>query len=339
MNTNSQMLWALLLLLLTAPLTSWAAEAQTNDPEAIAAAIRKSLPLLQKGAAGSAENRKCFTCHSQALPGLASAEAKLRGFAIDESNYQAQLQHTFKHLQRGKKSYLAGKGQGGKVETAGYALWTLQDGGWQGDETTSAVVGFILEHQKDASHWKQPSQRPPTAGSPFLSTYLALRGMGAYGVAEQEERIAARTEAATKWLLTATAADTEDRVFRLRALHYVDADEKVLDAAAAELLDSQREDGGWAQKDDMQSDAYATATALVALNRSGVLAADASAYQKGVAYLLQTQHDDGSWLVESRAKAFQTYFETGFPHGKNQFLSSSASGWATIALLLATPKK
>jgi hypothetical protein len=57
-------------------------------------------------------------------------------------------------------------------------------------------------------------------------------------------------------------------------------------------------------------------------------------YQRGVAFLLETQHEDGSWLVKSRARPFQPYFESGFPHGVNQWISICATSWATIALML-----
>jgi hypothetical protein len=55
-------------------------------------------------------------------------------------------------------------------------------------------------------------------------------------------------------------------------------------------------------------------------------------YEKGVAYLLRTQLEDGTWFVRSRAFGFQPYFESGFPHGTDQFISVSATGWAAIAL-------
>jgi N-acyl-D-amino-acid deacylase len=42
--------------------------------------------------------------------------------------------------------------------------------------------------------------------------------------------------------------------------------------------------------------------------------------------------------VKSRSKPFQAYFETGFPHEKDQFISSHASSWAVVALALACPK-
>ena len=40
--------------------------------------------------------------------------------------------------------------------------------------------------------------------------------------------------------------------------------------------------------------------------------------------------DDGSWHVATRAKPFQTYFESAFPHGKDQFISITASSRSTV---------
>ncbi len=76
------------------------------SPEEISAAIKNSIRLLEKGAKGSAEERTCFTCHNQAVPVLALAEVRKRGFAIDEKNFENQLQHTAAHLERGKKNYV-----------------------------------------------------------------------------------------------------------------------------------------------------------------------------------------------------------------------------------------
>jgi squalene cyclase len=55
-------------------------------------------------------------------------------------------------------------------------------------------------------------------------------------------------------------------------------------------------------------------------------------YQKAVKYLLNTQRADGSWYVRSRSPKFQPYFESGFPYGHDQWISSMATGWATAAL-------
>ncbi|MFT7639033.1 MAG: hypothetical protein ACI9G1_000760, partial [Pirellulaceae bacterium] len=81
-------------------------EPKAFDAKVIRATVAKAIPLLEKGAAGSAEQRTCFTCHSQAIPVMAFSEAIKRGFEVDKANYERQLEHTSKHLERGKKKYL-----------------------------------------------------------------------------------------------------------------------------------------------------------------------------------------------------------------------------------------
>jgi hypothetical protein len=51
--------------------------------------------------------------------------------------------------------------------------------------------------------------------------------------------------------------------------------------------------------------------------------------------LLKTQLEDGSWFVKSRSIPFQPFFESGFPHGHDQWISVAASNWATMALALS----
>ena len=99
----------------------------------------------------------------------------------------------------------------------------------------------------------------------------------------------------------------------------------------------QRQDGGWGQTHERDSDAYATGSALVMLHQAGGLPSDSPVYQRALGFLVGTQQADGSWRVRSRSKPFQSYFESGFPYGKDQFISTAASSWATAALTLACP--
>ena len=85
----------------------------------------------------------------------------------------------------------------------------------------------------------------------------------------------------------------------------------------------------------MGTDAYATGEALVALKESGMATLGTPDYQRGGEYLLRTQIEDGSWVVESRSVPIQAYFESGFPYGVNQWISAAATAWATTALALA----
>lgn len=308
------------------------------EPAVLRSAIGKSLPLLTAGARGSMEKReRCFTCHNQGMPIMALVAAQSRGIAIDADELRKQVQFTADFLAKNRENYLAGKGQGGQSDTAGYALWALDNGGWKPDATTAAVTEYLLQWQRDLGHWKPQSRRPPTEQSLFTSSYVALRGLRTFGTPEQRGRTDRRTEQVLAWLVKTPAEDHEDRVFRLRALHAAGAPEAEIRGAAKTLLGSQRADGGWAQLDDMASDAYATATALVALHQAGGLATTDAAYRKGLRLLLTTQLDDGSWHVKTRSNPVQTYFESGYPHAADQFISIAAAGWATTALALALP--
>lgn len=304
--------------------------------EAIRSAVGKSLPLLVKGAQGSMENRpQCFTCHSQALPVLALTTARTRGFAVDAGMLRQQLEFTAGFLEKNRSRYLEGKGQGGQADTAGSALWTLENGGWKPDATTAAVAAYLLVFDQDSGHWKPQSRRPPTEQSLFTSTHLALRGLKTFGTTEQRGDIDRRFDRVRQWLLQSPAQDTEDRVSRLRALQVAGVPPEEVRRATRELLQTQGADGGWAQQAAMASDAYATGTALAALHEAGGLATGDPAYRKGMLYLIAHQGADGSWHVPTRSEPIQSYYESGYPHGKDQFISISAASWATTALALA----
>jgi Squalene-hopene cyclase C-terminal domain len=328
------------LALAAVPFLAAGAEKDVTQP-ALRAAIEKSLPLLTTGAAGHRENRTCFACHSQGLPVLALTAAQLRGFPINKEELDQQVAHTVKFLDSNRENYLKGKGQGGQADTAGYALWTLAAADWKPDDTTAAVTEYLLQRHQDKDHWQNTSNRPPTEAGPFTTTYIALYGLQVFGTPAQQERIAARVAQVREWLIRTPAKDTEDRVFRLLALDAARAPQTDIAAAAKELTVKQQADGGWAQLDHgepesaTKSDAYATGTALVALHQAGGLAISDPVYQRGVAFLLRTQHQDGSWHVISRSKPFQAYFETGYPHGNDQFISTAAGSWATWAFVLA----
>jgi len=102
-------------------------------------AVTKALPLIQKGAAGHTEKRTCFACHNQGVPMLALTTARSRGLAIDEEELQKQLKFINTFLEKNRANYLKGQGQGGAVDTAGYALWTLELGGWKPNATTAPL--------------------------------------------------------------------------------------------------------------------------------------------------------------------------------------------------------
>jgi hypothetical protein len=307
----------------------------TPTPATVKASIDRSLPLLLKAAEGHVAKQTCFACHNQALPMLAFHTARERGFVVKDDDLKAQTEFIHDFLKRNKDKFEKGQGTGGQVDTAGYAMLTLELGGQKPDDVTAAVATYILNYRKDTDHWPPVSNRPPSEASHFTTTYLALRAVRVWGSKDQKEAIAKRVEATRAWLLRTPAKDMEDRVSRLLAMKETGVEENVVQAAAKSLLVLQQKDGGWSQLDGGKSDAYATGSSLFALHHVCSLKPDDPAYANGLGFLLRSQLADGSWYIKSRSKPFQPYYESGFPHGNDQFISATASGWATAALALA----
>jgi Prenyltransferase and squalene oxidase repeat len=165
-----------------------------------------------------------------------------------------------------------------------------------------------------------------------------MRAIQVYAPKTQRAEYEKAVQLASGWLVKAEPKSNEDRAFQLLGLKWSKAGKEIIRKAAAELLATQRADGGWGQLPSMASDAYATGQTLVALHESGALAVIDTAYQCGIRFLLNTQLEDGSWYVKSRSHPFQPYFESGFPHGHDQWISAAATNWAVMALAPAAAR-
>jgi squalene cyclase len=198
------------------------------------------------------------------------------------------------------------------------------------------MARFVKGQQYPDGGWRIFAHRPPIESSDVQVTAVSLRSLQLYGPKAQRPEYQAAVKRAADWLVKAQPQTTEDRVFQLLGLKWAGLNSKpaITRTSVRGLLATQRSDGGWAQLPSIASDAYATGQALVALREAGGLRASDPAYKRGVAFLLKTQLEDGSWYVKSRAIPFQPFFESGFPHGHDQWVSMAASNWATMALAL-----
>lgn len=303
---------------------------QVRDP------IDRAIKLIEHSSGVYLKERECFSCHHQAMSILTLVDARARGFEINHDNLVQQVKRTIEHLRRGEAQYKLGQGQGGRVDTAGYALWGLSAVQWPRDSTTAAVTEYLLQANASSRHWVCSSNRPPTEASDVTTSALALKGLSNYVEEIDHVRADKRRASCKTWLLGHDAKDNEERVFALLAAKTLNDSESVASIRKS-ILASQRFDGGWCQTEGLESDAYATGTAMYALVQAGMPASD-PVYQRGLRFLLDNQQEDASWQVASRSRPFQTYFESGFPHGTDQFISIAASCWATLALLECVPR-
>jgi N-acyl-D-amino-acid deacylase len=290
--------------------------------DAMRMAAQRAIPLIEKSAAIYTEQRDCFSCHHQALTVMTLSRAKLAGLPVRDDAISEQSKFTLEYFSDRKDRLPKGEGVPGGSYSAGYALAGLTAAKEPANETSRALVQYLLKKQNKDGSWRIGTHRPPLEDSHFTATALGIKGTPK----------GTHTQRASNWLKQAKAKSTEDHTFKVLGLHWAKADQKKTDAAKV-LLILQRSDGGWAQLPDMKSDAYATGQALTALKESGLLKAGSPQYKRGIEWLLKNQKADGSWQVKTRSKPIQKYFESGFPHGKDQFISISATCWAVMALV------
>jgi hypothetical protein len=219
-----------------------------------------------------------------------------------------------------------------------YSGLALAAAGEQPSWKTDVLVHYLAAKQRIEGNWHGVgATRAPIQDGDFSRTAMSIRVLATYGMPARKAEIAERVERAAKWLASQTPISTEDRSMQLLGLKWANTQNRVRDTRTRELMALQRADGGWSQTPYLSSDAYATGQVLYTLHELGVPSRD-PAFRRGVEYLLRTQRDDGSWYVKSRAMKIQPYFESGFPYGHDQWISSTATAWAAMALSLAAPE-
>jgi hypothetical protein len=306
-------------------------------PADMLTAVRRSLALLEKSSTEAAAKGGCASCHHHNITDIAATIARDKGIATDEraaANRRSLTRTRF----FAPANYFERIDMGGTPDVEIYALAALGAAGDEPDRNMDAALAGILAYQRADGSWHLGGiARPPIEDGDIFRTALAINVLKTYGPPGRAAEISRRMAAGGRWLERATATTTEDRNMQLLGLQCVGASETTLRRLTKTILSAQRADGGWSQTAFLPSDAYATGQTLVTLVKTGALQPSDPAYQRALKYLLSTQHADGSWYVPSRSPKFQPFFESGFPHGHDQWISAMATGWATTALAMALP--
>jgi ankyrin repeat protein len=308
-----------------------AAPASIGTPRSAHAAIEHAVARLQPAGSAFYARAKCVSCHHESIPGMAIEMAKARGVNVDGAIPSYSVTATEHSWRKGREAALMGEFFVG-IATVPYGLLERTEAGLPPTPETDAMVVQLASRQTTDGSWQYPNEiRPPINGSAFVTTALAIRALRAFAPPAHRQDMERQVARGRAFLEKSEPDETQDRAFKLLGLMWSGAPAHQIEKAKAALIALQRSNGGWGQMPTLEPDAYATGQALYALHAAG-MAPTATTYRRGADYLLRTQLEDGTWFVRTRAFPVQPYFETGFPHGRNQFISTAATGWAAIAL-------
>ena len=304
---------------------------------------QKAVTLLQRSSQAFLENgfvrdqAKCISCHQQTLPAVAFGLAHERGLAVDELALARQLVAQVGMLApRVEPARQMDEPFRGPFVSLGYMADGLAALGYRADEMTTAMSDYLIGVQRAAGYWGAFDRRPPLEDGPIVGTAWAVRALQLYPPKGRERAGREALDRARAWLEQQKPQTHNEQVFQLLGLVWSGEPRPALRPFRDALLATQGADGGWTQLPGLAADAWATGSALVALQKAK-LGVWEPAYQRGVEFLLRTQFDDGSWWVRSRAWPFQTHFDSQFPHGRDQWISAAGTAWATTAILLTLP--
>lgn len=303
-----------------------------------AQAAARSIELLQRSSGSFFAQGGCGSCHSQNLTAMAVNAASVSGIPVNQQAKAAEL----KGAQLAWSSFeqpLLQRMDPPVPEIIAFALFQLGADGAPADRATDAMVHNLAAQQRQAGNWHVGGiARPPMEDGDISRTALGIYGLQRFAPAGRKAEFHDRVFRAAAWLRAAKPKTTEDLAMQLLGLKWAGERTSTRDGVRR-LLFLQHGDGGWAQNPNLPTDGYATGLSLYAIREMGMPVSD-PAYRRGVEFLLQTQQSDGSWYVRSRAVKLQPYFESGFPHGPDQWISAAATAWAATALShAAAPQK
>ena len=296
-------------------------------------AVESALAMAEKQSYNFIRIGGCNSCHSQDLPSAVAGFARSRGLKVPAEIPQLP-QAMMPSPERVMDLSIVNP-----LSTA----WELFDFGMNGvprSAYTDAAVRALLTAQTPSGNWSSnESRRPPMASGEYQGAAIAIYAIARYAPPGHEATARAAIARAAAWLEKANPETTQDRAFHLLGLAWADGNGDVVKRGASALAAMQRSDGGWSQLPGMGSDAYATGQALFALTTAARMATSDPVHRKGIDYLLRTQAADGTWQVKSRSIWLQPYFESGFPYGQDQFISTAGTAWAAMALAATVPPR
>jgi ankyrin repeat protein len=323
---------------------------QEAHPDQVRAAAERALAAIQKAQAPwyTTNKQVCASCHHQYQPALAYRIARDHRVPFDEAIAKADAikAFTFADIDRAVQYTHV-------IEPAmddAYRMVAANAAGVKPNLGAAIYARLLISRQNKEGDWDGFHQRPPSSYSRVTMAALGLRAVQVYHHASQKAQADAAVARARKFLESRTARDTEERTYQLLGLRWAlgaeapgakaaGADRALLRKLAVALQGTQRPDGGWSSIAGRESDVYSTGQALVALHDGGSVAIIDSSWQRGIAYLLKTQAADGTWRTTSRlhppAPLSPPYFDAGYPHGHDQFLSMQGASWAVMALSYA----
>lgn len=286
--------------------------------------IRRAIPYLEEQGVDWMERRGCVSCHQIPFMLWSLSSAESQGFDVDPAKLKRWREWSVdvtNFVKSAEKSDVdVPKTLAVNIDTMNALLMAIEDDGapWR-----SQFADALIKNQNKDGTWKAcgqlPAQKRSSAETTQVTvtwTLITLAKQGRQPTDSEQARThlePSPSPESTEWLIaTMLLADQSD-------------DSAAVGRWLAELRKRQHDDGGWGWLSKEPSDALATGMALYAISKLGTDAECDQACSAAVAFLVDTQKENGAWAVPGTKKTTR----------KKATPTSSYWGtaWAVIGLL------
>lgn len=305
------------------------------------ATVNRALTFIQLDAVKWRQEKTCSTCHHGTMTMWVQLEAKTRGYEIEENEFQENVRWAKQRIMERADLPRDTRPGWNMVNTPAMYLSIMAQAVPQQsivtDDDLSRISGHLLRHQEENGAWiwssaPRKNAPPPYFESDEVATRLAVMALAARSIGDGPDASAIRSSIARaeEWLkLQSLSNTTQAQVIRLWMRHQIGTTVSELQGDVDELKRLQNMNGGWSQVPDGESDAYATGQVLSVLSLVGLPSTDL-AIQDGIAFLVRTQQQDGSWPMKKRVHPGETPTENVIP------ITYLGTSWATLGLIRTT---
>jgi squalene-hopene/tetraprenyl-beta-curcumene cyclase len=287
----------------------------------------RAIPFVEKKGTAWIKDRKCLACHYSGYMLWSLRDATQRGFAIDKDKLAESTNWAIGQV----RDY----GHEGAAQ-----MLIARDRSDRSDETIKQIARLrdeIIKGQEKDGFWKAggqlPDQKRPVSETTQVSTMLCVLGLDALD--EPNEKAIESRDRALKWLKATPpngknpAVSSEWYAVRM-LIEKKFGDPKEVESLRDTILAAQQSDGGWGWLWADKSDAFGTGVSIYALSQVGVPSSH-PAIQKAWKFLIETQTDDGSWVVHGT--------KNGTKNAPHPFSGYWGSTWALLGLSHSLPAR
>jgi hypothetical protein len=287
------------------------------------------IPFIQQKGTAWIKERSCLSCHYAGYMLWSLRDAGQRGFTVDQGKVAESATWGM------SQSDVHGFGFEGAAQ-----MLIARDRSDQGETTRKRIKSLrdvIVSGQAEAGFWNPggqlPAQKRPLTETTQVSTMLCVLALGS--LEEPNEKGIASRDKGLTWLKQtppngeSPAVSSEWYALRL-VIEKKFGDPKHVEALRDKILSAQHSDGGWGWLWADKSDAFGTGVSVYALSQVGVPNSDA-AIQKAWRFLIETQTENGSWIVNGTKNATKDK-----PHPFSSFWGST---WALLGLSHSLPDR